>query len=61
LIELLASEKIKTATKMTQMLWLLGKPYSNDKENNLPIQLLVKTAEFVFNATQLFTEQIIPE
>ena len=60
LIELLASEKIKTATKMTQMLWLLGKPYNNDKENNLPIQLLVKTAEFVFNATQLFTEQMIP-
>ena len=60
LIELLASEKIKTATKMTQMLWLLGKPYNNDKENNLPIQLLVKTAEFVFNAAQLLTEQIIP-
>ena len=60
LIELLASDKIKMATKMTQMRWLLGKPYNNDKEDNLRIKLLVKTAELVFNAAQLFTEQIIP-
>ena len=61
LIELLASEKIKMATKMTQMLWLLGKPYNNDKEDNLPLQLIVKTAELVFNAAKLFTKQIQPQ
>jgi len=56
MLELLAPENIKSSMKVTQMLWLLGKPHYDDKESILPIQLLEKTAEMVFNAAKLFTE-----
>ena len=57
LVELYAPDEIKTSTKTTQMLWLLGKPYNNEKKNIVSPQLLAKTADLIFNAVKLLSKQ----
>ena len=57
MLEIFAPDAIKTSTKTTQMLWLLGKPDSNEEKNLIPTNLLVKTAELIYNATKLFSSQ----
>ena len=57
MLELFAPEDIKTSTKTTQVLWLLGKPYNNEDQKVIPTNILVKTAELIYNAANLFFKQ----
>jgi hypothetical protein len=58
MIDIFAPELVKKSSKITQMLWLLGKPYNNNMEYCLSQHLLNKTAEFIFNAVKLFSKCI---
>ena len=57
MIDLFAPVDIKTSTKITQMLWLLGKPYNNNQQNSITPKFLQKTAELIYNAKALLSTQ----
>jgi hypothetical protein len=54
LVAMLAPESIKQSTKITKMLWLLGKQTTKDEESNNLQQLCGKTAELIHEAAKLF-------
>ncbi len=53
---LLAQAQIKQSTKITQMLWLLGKPMSGERGIHLQ-QLSGPAAELIYTTTKLFSQR----
>ena len=54
---LLAPAQIKQATKITQMLWLLGKPTVNGERSIHLQQLSDAAAELIYTATKIFSQR----
>jgi hypothetical protein len=57
LMALLAPAQIKQATKITQMLWLLGKPTVNGERSIHLQQLSDAAAELIYTATKIFSQR----